>query len=273
VEVCVWDDWGIVALSHEWIILLVPKLGAKRIGWLELSFSPGADPARKFGSAISEIFRSQVSLRVHYCKRDEVYFTALLWQNNGRQNGLISRTFFSELYKILVNKVSFVSFRGSDRPNRPPCFAITYVRLFRSRSWWVGLLYLFFLCWVQLASLRVAFIRQYNRQISHSRLLTNVFHIELSYIFASFTSMAWMQWFWKSCLNFSHLKLSTGDLIVKATRIANKKIIKMNARFCKTNCFVSICEPRNYFKRMQHSYCIKQSNISFFTKFFFFFWS
>ena len=27
---------------------------------------------------------------------------------------------FSELYKIMVNKFTFVSFRGDDRPNRPP---------------------------------------------------------------------------------------------------------------------------------------------------------
>jgi len=28
--------------------------------------------------AVSEIFGSQVTLRVHYCKRDEVYFTTVL---------------------------------------------------------------------------------------------------------------------------------------------------------------------------------------------------
>jgi len=27
---------------------------------------------------------------------------------------------FSELYKIMVNKVTFVSFKGGDRPNSPP---------------------------------------------------------------------------------------------------------------------------------------------------------
>jgi len=30
------------------------------------------------GGTISVIFGSQISLRVHYCKRDEVYFTTLL---------------------------------------------------------------------------------------------------------------------------------------------------------------------------------------------------
>jgi len=37
------------------------------------------------GGAISVIFGSQISLRVHYRKRDEVYFTTLLWQNNEGQ--------------------------------------------------------------------------------------------------------------------------------------------------------------------------------------------
>jgi len=59
--------------------------------------------------AFSVIFNSQVSLRVHYCIRDEEYFT----------NGLISRMLFSELHKIMVNKVTFISFRGDDRRNRP----------------------------------------------------------------------------------------------------------------------------------------------------------
>jgi len=37
----------------------------------------GADPVSKFRGAISVIFRSQVSLRVHCNQRDEVWFTAL----------------------------------------------------------------------------------------------------------------------------------------------------------------------------------------------------
>jgi len=68
-----------------------------------------------WGGAISEIFGSQVSLRVLYCKKDDVYFTNLLRQNNGRQNGLTSQMLFSYLYKIIVNKVTFVGFRASDR--------------------------------------------------------------------------------------------------------------------------------------------------------------
>jgi len=52
------------------------------------------------GGAISVIFGSQASLRVHCCKRDEVYFTTLLWRNNGRQNGLIiSRMLFFRIWQ------------------------------------------------------------------------------------------------------------------------------------------------------------------------------
>ena len=47
---------------------------------------------------ISVICGSQVSLRVQFFNRREIYFTTLLWQNNGPQNGLISRMLFSELY-------------------------------------------------------------------------------------------------------------------------------------------------------------------------------
>ena len=51
-------------------------------------------------------------------KWDEVYSTTLLWQNNRRQNGLVSRWLFSELCKITVNKVTFLGFKVGDRPNR-----------------------------------------------------------------------------------------------------------------------------------------------------------
>ena len=50
------------------------------------------------------------------CKTDEVCFTKLLWQNNRRRNGFISRMFYSELDKIMVNKVTFVGFRGEIAP-------------------------------------------------------------------------------------------------------------------------------------------------------------
>ena len=35
-------------------------------------------------------------------------------------NSLTSRMFFSELYKIIMNKVTFLGFRGGYRPSRPP---------------------------------------------------------------------------------------------------------------------------------------------------------
>jgi len=41
-------------------------------------FDLGADLANKVMGAISVIFGSHVSLRVHHCKRDEVHFTTLL---------------------------------------------------------------------------------------------------------------------------------------------------------------------------------------------------
>jgi len=47
---------------------------------------------------------------------DDVYLTTLLWQNNGRQNDLIWRMLFFELYKIMVNKTTFVGFRGVRSP-------------------------------------------------------------------------------------------------------------------------------------------------------------
>jgi len=72
-------------------------------------------PVRLGGDDFSNI-RCQVSIHVYYCKRDEVYFTTLLRQNNRRQNDLISQMLFSELYKIMVNKVTFDGFRGAIAP-------------------------------------------------------------------------------------------------------------------------------------------------------------
>ena len=51
------------------------------------------------------LFHSQLLKRLHSCKRDELYITTLLWQNNGRQNDLYRECcFLSELYKIRVNE-------------------------------------------------------------------------------------------------------------------------------------------------------------------------
>jgi len=77
----------------------------------------------RLGGCFSVKFGSQVSLRVHYCTRDEVYFTTLLWWNNRRKNGLVSQMLFSELYKIMVDKVAFAGFRG-----RSPLFKSVLVR-------------------------------------------------------------------------------------------------------------------------------------------------
>ena len=85
------------------------------------AFGPGTDPAsRPGGGAISVISGTQVSLPVYYLKKHEVYFVTLLWQNSGRQSDLISRMPPSDLYKIMVKKVTFVGFRSCYRPNRPP---------------------------------------------------------------------------------------------------------------------------------------------------------
>ena len=59
---------------------------------------------------------SQVSWQLHYCRREKVCFTKLLWKSNRRRrNGLISWLLFSNLHKVVVNKVTFVDFRGGDR--------------------------------------------------------------------------------------------------------------------------------------------------------------
>ena len=99
--------------------MLAFTLGAP---WLQGPWGPcltGLIANMALGGEISVIFGGQVSSCVHYCKRDEVYFTTLLWQNSGRQNGLISRKLFTELHKITVKKVTFVGFRRGDRYNPP----------------------------------------------------------------------------------------------------------------------------------------------------------
>jgi len=84
--------------------------------------------------AISVIFGNQFSSRVHYCKRGEVCFTIVLCQNNGRQNGLISRMLFSELFKLMVKKVTFVFFRGGDCPPLKPT-KVTFFTMDAHPTW------------------------------------------------------------------------------------------------------------------------------------------
>jgi len=69
------------------------------------------------GVAISVLFAGQVPQRLRYCKRDNVYFTTLLYQNNGRQNVLISRMLFSGFKKIMMNEVAFAGFWGVIAPS------------------------------------------------------------------------------------------------------------------------------------------------------------
>jgi len=54
--------------------MLMDLMDWKQVDGLET----GADPASAVRGVISVIFGCQVSLRIHYCKRDEVYFTTLL---------------------------------------------------------------------------------------------------------------------------------------------------------------------------------------------------
>jgi len=86
---------------------------------LTVSHKRGRIQPVSVGGAISAILGSQDSFRVHYCKKDEVYFTALLWQSNGQQNALISQILFSELQKIMVKRATFVGFSGR-LPQSPP---------------------------------------------------------------------------------------------------------------------------------------------------------
>ena len=76
----------------------------------------GVDPDSTVRRAISGILDSQVPYQLCYCNRDEVYFTTLQWQNNGRQNGIYAGMLFSELYKTMANKVIFVGFKGAITP-------------------------------------------------------------------------------------------------------------------------------------------------------------
>jgi len=81
---------------------------------------------------ICKIFR--IWIRSWKIKIRSPLFTTLLWQNNGRQNGLISRMLFSELYKIMVNKVHFAGCRVGER-SPPPGSAPVQARWIRKPLW------------------------------------------------------------------------------------------------------------------------------------------
>ena len=108
-----WDN--LLAAQHLPRDLVRPSSGLKI--WLKRRgrrrcFMQGWIQPVKLWRAISVICGSHVSLRDYYCKLDEVYFTTLLWQKNGRQNDLISRKLFSKLYIIMANEATFLGFRA-----------------------------------------------------------------------------------------------------------------------------------------------------------------
>ena len=87
--------------------------------WLEDLRSPDINNTKWLEGLVDFVWTAAHTQEEEDFTRDGVYFTTLLWQNNRRQNGHISLTLFSELYKFKVNKVAFLSFRGVDRRNRP----------------------------------------------------------------------------------------------------------------------------------------------------------
>jgi len=86
---------------------------------LPVKLTAGADKASMVrGGDISDISL----VKSHYCVttvRDMKYTTQHCCDKaaDGKMMALKSRMLFSELYQIMVNKVIFVGFRGSDRPN------------------------------------------------------------------------------------------------------------------------------------------------------------
>ena len=86
--------------------------------WLET----GADPASKFRGrgAISMIFGSQVSLQVHYCKRDEAYFITLLWQKMDDKVALYRECCFPNCSKSWQKKLHSEVLGGAIVPIATP---------------------------------------------------------------------------------------------------------------------------------------------------------
>jgi len=105
--------------SHSPIMssILLMSVTYERV-FLAVKLTAGSEKPIWLGGRFQWYLVSQVSSLCHYCKGGEVCITTLLWQNNGRQNGLKLWRLFSKLYKIMMNKVTFVGFRGSDGPNR-----------------------------------------------------------------------------------------------------------------------------------------------------------
>ena len=107
--------------SHSAIMSSIFPMGVthERV-FLPVKLRAGADKASMvwgvdFSNTVACLV-THVSLLCHYCKGDEVYITTLLWQNNGRQNGLKLWMLFSELYKFMMNKLLSLVLRGAIAP-------------------------------------------------------------------------------------------------------------------------------------------------------------
>ena len=69
---------------------------------------PGADTASKFkGDDFSNIWPVKSHHGLTNVREKKDTSQRILRQDNGRQHGLISRMLFSELYKVMVKKVTF----------------------------------------------------------------------------------------------------------------------------------------------------------------------
>jgi len=60
----------------------------------------GSDPGSKLVGAISVILANQVSYRLCYCKRDQAYFTTLLWQTMDSKMALYREYCFLDCTKL-----------------------------------------------------------------------------------------------------------------------------------------------------------------------------
>ena len=88
--------------------------------WLCPEHSDGRIQPGSLAGAISVIFGSQVSLRVCYCKRDFKYTSQHCCDKTMVVKMALNREcWFSELYKIMANKVTFVVVEGAIGPLNP----------------------------------------------------------------------------------------------------------------------------------------------------------
>jgi len=83
---------------------------------------------------ISVIFGSEVSLRVHYCKRDGVNFTTLLWKKKWTAKWPYIANADFRIVQIMVKEATFVGFRGGGSWTR--CFETTWMWFYTSENIW-----------------------------------------------------------------------------------------------------------------------------------------